>query len=652
MLKRPANLSERNELFQKNLQYFPEYIKQQIRKVELREVEKWIEIVYTKEGNPICKYKINGKVKHINSINPWEEAKNWCDQLPLHQMSTLFVYGCGFGYPLIELVKRVHKDHFVVVFEHNLLIFVAMLHYFDLEPIFQLHNKCIFFLGPFEEFSLQFQNLISTYGLLYLTVPSVLYTPSSRLFKKEYINIQFQIFNRLTQKIFSYGNDHADSLLGLHNMIQNVEKVLENPYLSSLKDKFANVPAFVVANGPSLDQCLDQLKQVKGNALILCCESAIVPLMKNGIKPDAICVLERIPESYLFHFKGKEYPEDIALLALSVVDPRTFISFAGPKIPIFRSYESTSQWINQMVGDESGLFGGSNVSHLSYELAVYMGANPIVFVGQNFAYSVDGLTHSIQSKYTQDAQDYIKRLQSFPVVYVEGNNGSTVLSNSLWVEFRKGLEHLIEQTPNVTVINTTEGGAKIRGATYDLLTNVIEKYCKKSLPFTLDTLLNKSKLTINKSQRNNKIKNLRNALFKFIDIYRALDQLTLERMAIVGQMLDGSEKQDKNGAMKKLYKEYDKNHNHFMEFCRSPIHNQFFQQVILFGYHQINELGIINTFEKLHHSLLIQLRLLEHLSVICQSLIRNFQIAIEKLLLQEVTSFEPFYSGGEDTSES
>lgn len=57
---------------------------------------------------------------------------------------------------------------------------------------------------------------------------------------------------------------------------------------------------------------------------------------------------------------------------------------------------------------------------------------------------------------------------------MEGNDGSKIPSNPLWVEFRKGLEQLIEQTPHVTVINTTEGGAKIKGTTYDTMTNVIK----------------------------------------------------------------------------------------------------------------------------------------------------------------------------------
>ncbi|WP_209124823.1 motility associated factor glycosyltransferase family protein [Alkalihalobacillus sp. BA299] len=636
MSKLSVDLSERNKLFQKNLQYFPEYVKQQIVKVNLKEIEKSIDIVYTKEGAPICKNKKDGRVQHINSQYPWDEAKNWCNQLPLNEMSTLFVYGCGFGYPLIELLKRVHEDTFVVVFEQNLHIFIAMLYYFDLEPIFRKHNKCIFFLGSPDDFSENFQHLILTNSVFHLTVPSVLFTPSSRLFKMEYLNIQSHIFDRLKQQIFAYGSSHNDSLLGFHNMIENIKIVLENPYLTSLKDKFANVPAFIVANGPSLDKSINELKQVKGKGLILCCESAIVPLMKNGIKPDAICVSERTPDSYLYHFQNRKYPKDIALLALAVADPRTFASFAGPKVPIFRSLETTSKWFNQITGDRSGLSGGVNVSHLAYELADYMGANPIVFVGQNFAYGLDGMTHSKHSKYIDEGKGYIEKLKSLPIIYMDGNEVPFVPSNVIWERYRKGLERLIEQTPHVTAINTTKGGAKIKGTSYDSLTNVIEQYCKNRQLNRLDTLLNDCKKNVNIQDRKNKIKNLKIELKKCIEIFRAFNQLTEERKAIIQQLLDGSKAQN----IELLRNAFIENSTHIMKFIRAGVHNMFFQQVIMVGYYQINELGVIHTLEKLRYALQFQMKLFENLSVICQSLVRNFQVAIEKLSTVEITSCE------------
>ncbi|GAA3330791.1 hypothetical protein GCM10020331_084740 [Ectobacillus funiculus] len=154
-----------------------------------------------------------------------------------------------------------------------------------------------------------------------------------------------------------------------------------------------------------------------------------------------------------------------------------------------------------------------------------------------------------------------------------------VPSNPLWVEFRKGLEQLIEQTPHVTIINATEGGAKIKGTISDTLTNVIEKnIAKTSLSYTLDMLLNESKENLDVSHRKKiKSKSLRIELIKYIDIYFALNQSTSERMVIVERLLDGSETKDKYGIGEKNYiRNSNKNNKHIMKFCHSHVHTQFF----------------------------------------------------------------------------
>jgi hypothetical protein len=623
-------MHDRNEIFRKNLQCFPDYIRRLLQTIDLAEVWKRIEIVYTTEGDPICKYKENGSLVHINSKDPWEQAKHWVKRLPFEQLGTIFVYGCGFGYPLFELFKKLHANTIILIFEQNPYIFVAMLHFFDFEPMIRTFPRCVFYVGCFEDFSREFSTLLSTSGVFYLTDPSVLFTPGTRIFRKEYLELQRYIFERLSQQISLLGNDHSDSLIGFHNMTANVGEVLDNPYIGSLKDKFNNVPAFIVANGPSLDANIHELKRVKGKGLIFCCESAIVPLMKNDIKPDAIFVLERNPESYLYHFQDK-YPKDIALLALSVVDPRIFATFAGPKIPIFRSSESTAKWLNQFVGDGSALFGGSNVAHLAYETAVYLGANPIVLVGQDFAYGSDGITHSKQSKYAAEMQEHIEEIQALPVVYVEGNDGSQIPSVPGWVEFRKVLERMIGQNPQVTVINATAGGSKIKGTVRAKLTAVIETYCIGQLPYGLDSLMNDCKKSIDGSMKKHKLKSLELEMKKYIAIYRTLEKWTLQRRRINERLLEGLAQKTIAEAEQERRQVYEQNCREIGTFLNPPMHTVFFQQVILFGQHQINVLGLISSPSKIRKALHIQTIQFDHLNTICQSLVSHFQIAAEKM---------------------
>ncbi len=631
MVESPAILHGRNKLFQKNLQCFPDYIQQKVRQLDGGEIWRDIDIVFTDEGYPICRYREKDRLIHITSRDPLEQAKVWCKSLSAEQLGTVFVYGCGFGYALFELLKRLHEDSVVIVFEQNVYIFAAMLHFFDFEQIFSSHKKCIFFIGNYEDFSNEFHNLVSTYGMLNLTAPAIVFTPGSRMKKLEYRMMQTCIFDRLVQQISAFGNDLGDSLLGFQNMIGNIGEVVKNPYLGSLKGTFKNVPAFIVANGPSLDKNMAELKKVNGKGLILCCESAIVPLMKNEIQPDAICVLERGRESYIYHFENQEYPKEMALLALAVADPRIFSSFSGSKIPVFRNLESTSQWLNEMVGDGHGLFGGSNVSHFAYGTAVYLGANPIVFVGLDLAFGQDGVTHSRQSKYVDEVQEHIEDLQSMPVVYVDGNDGSLLASIQGWVEFRKGLEQMIEQTPQITVVNATEGGAKIKGASYGKLANVIETYCQDDLPYPLHRLLNENKKGIDVQTRMEKLQTLVTELKKYIGMYRALGKYVRQRMEVCTQLLEQSEQQRSFDSVELLRKAYQLNTQVIFTFLQPYIHHLFFQQVILFGYHQLNELGALRSLRRLREAIEIQIDLFHSLNIVCQSVVENFQIALRKV---------------------
>jgi hypothetical protein len=620
-----------------NLQCFPEYIQIQVQSVDPNEVWNRVQIEDFKDGGPpVCNY-YNGECwVQICSENPVNQAQNWADSLRLEEIGAMFVYGCGFGYALAEVLHRVHPDSIVVFFEREIHIFIAMLHMFDLRPLFQKHNKCIFFIGDAKDVAQHFSVLLITHHMYFLTKPAVVYSPGAKLFKKDYSEIHQFVFELLAQQVFARGNDHYDSMLGFRNMVENAPVVVDNPHLRTLWQQFQGVPVFIVANGPSLDRNIQELKRVGHKGLILCCESAIAALMKNGIQPDAIVVAERTPASYQYHFQNIEYSENIILLALSVADPRIFRSFPGQRIPIFRSMESNSQWLNRILADGEGVSGGINVSHLAFELAVYVGANPVVFVGQDLAYGTDGTTHSKHSKYTNEGHYYIDEIKKSPVVYVEGNDdgsgGGPIPSTSAWVDYRKWLEQLIEQNPSRTVINSTEGGAKIQGTQNRKLADVIDQYCTVDLPDTFCDLIREAKAKIDLVQKQAALLNLVVELKKYVEIYRALEKVASKSGEVTARLWAKDELLTSMKHRPAFEKIYEQNNQVIDNFLLPDVHHVFLQLPIIYGHYQINRIGAINSFSKLQDAVKIQVRLFDHLASVCESLARNFQIAAERLL--------------------
>ncbi|SDY18173.1 Uncharacterized conserved protein [Evansella caseinilytica] len=622
------------QMFAKNKELLPGFLKQQLQNIRMEDVWEKINIIYNEKGYPVCRCRIGGEMLQLNSAEPLAQAEHWARQISFAKIRTLFVYGCGFGYPLYAVYKQMHQENIVVVFEQDIHLFTAMLHFFDMGPLLRT-NKFIFFVGDYPDFAEDFRKFVAV-NLYHITVPSVVFPPGLRPLQKKYFPIQERVFEKLVLQTKAIGNSHFDSILGFQHMIDNVQEVLENPYFSSLKNQFKDMPAFIVGNGPSLDKQLHELAAVKEKGLIICCGSAIVPLTKNGIQPDALCVLERSPGIYHHFFENKDYPEEMTLLALAVVDPRVFSSYSGPRIPVFRT-ESNSQFISEYIGDGNGVYAGSSVTHLAFEAAVYMGADPIVLVGQDLAYGSAGMTHSKDSLHKEEQlQHVVARIKSEPVVYVESNDGRLIPASQTWYSFKQILEQMIEQAPEVTVINTTEKGTKIDGTVTAGLKDVIQKYCRERLPNRLNTVISREKAALNMEERKAKLKHLLAMLNMYIEIYRGLEQLTVRRLDKCEALLDAIGTKGISAVKAEARHVYETNESEIAKFFSPQLHVTYFQQVILLARHQINGLGTSCSPVYLCEAIQIQYVLFDHLKTICQSLVRNFQIACGKLSAIEI----------------
>lgn len=195
---------------------------------------------------------------------------------------------------------------------------------------------------------------------------------------------------------------------------------------------------------------------------------------------------------------------------------------------------------------------------------------------------------------------------------------------------------MIEQHSQTAVINATEGGARIKGTLYDRLANVIETYCKDFLPYGLHTLIDEYKKRLDLSERKNKIQDLKIELEKYVAIYRALDQWTSYKKAKCEQLLDVSLQKDLSKVQHELSLQYEQNKTDAMfKFLPGRINPLYFQQVLLVGFHRMNELGPANTSKKFRLAFKYQFEMFDHLNFICKSLVRNFQIALDKIATNE-----------------
>lgn len=277
----------------------------------------------------------------------------------------------------------------------------------------------------------------------------------------------------IKHNIVSHGNDIIDSLMGVEHHFQNLPTMINNPPFTSLLQKKNSNIAIVVSTGPSLTKQLPLLKKVQDYVTIISVDASFPILVKNGIKPDIVTVLERIPETANF-FKDvpAELQKDVIFLLVSIAHQDVVDAISGTKVLVMRPHEYTQYFELNTFGY---LGSGMSAANLAHEVAIAMEYPQCVLIGQDLAFGDDGTSHADNHFFGVNEEDS-EKFNIFTTRY--GGEGK-IKTTLYWNLFREFFEKLIVQTSNVTqTINATEGGARIQGAIELSFKDVVTQFVK------------------------------------------------------------------------------------------------------------------------------------------------------------------------------
>ena len=99
------------------------------KRVELEPLQKIVNVVMSKDGNPIPKI---GSISLHSTYNPFKEASDSLLNFNFNSVDQPVIYGLGFGYHVLEILKRTrHKE--ILVIEPLMAIFQAFLYSVDIK---------------------------------------------------------------------------------------------------------------------------------------------------------------------------------------------------------------------------------------------------------------------------------------------------------------------------------------------------------------------------------------------------------------------------------------------------------------------------------------------------------------------------------------
>jgi hypothetical protein len=256
-----------------------------------------------------------------------------------------------------------------------------------------------------------------------------------------------------------------DESVGFKNHLKNINK--NTPILSGTKK--IDAPICVIANGASLNNDIEWIKQNQQNMIIVSVGTSIRPLQKAGIESDFHIEIERMPqlvdilkpslEKYNGYFVGA-----------SVIDSEHF-KIAKKPLMFVRDASSATGISNYFLKYCSPMVGNTGFSfsaHFSDE--VYM-------IGFDVGFKKDKRIHAEGSLYDdKDDKD-----EGYPV---KGNFSNDIYSNDLLNLSRQSLEMAIALLKPKKVYNLSDG-AYINGTiskhSKDITLSKIDKkkYIKK-----------------------------------------------------------------------------------------------------------------------------------------------------------------------------
>ncbi|KXG76344.1 motility associated factor glycosyltransferase family protein [Thermotalea metallivorans] len=439
-----------------------------------------VEIVDAKDNNKTMYVIHEGKTFYIHSkYAPVKEAYDWIKNLNFDRDSTILIFGCGLAYHIKELCRQICDHNRMLIVEPSIEIFHEALKYIDFTDIINHPNIILIVGDTLKEIEGLLWKYVPWEHMHHLRIASI--TNYHKLFPKEYLDFQNAI-----DKVMREEKLYKNTLLRFaktwqRNLLTNIPYLVRSYDISSLFGIFQNKPVIIVSAGPSLSKNVEFLKDAKGKAMIICVGTALRTVINAGIEPDLIIAMDGGEINYR-HFENIMY-SDIPLVYGIKVFPEILQNHQGKKF-VFYTEDGCMEKILKDLDLEIGVLAcGGSVSNSAFDLAVKMGGNPIIFVGQDLAYT-DGKTHAKYSIYEEDTIKDSENLLKVKDIY-----GKDIVTSPSLFSVLNWFENEIQKDKTERLyIDATEGGAYIEGTRIMPLWQVIREYCQN--PVNIHELLN------------------------------------------------------------------------------------------------------------------------------------------------------------------
>ncbi|WP_457601063.1 motility associated factor glycosyltransferase family protein [Hydrogenivirga sp.] len=370
----------------------------------------------------------------------------------------IVVFGMGFGYHVIELIRRFNVQHMIVV-EPNPIFMNLSLYAIEWKEILDYFSRSrgktfnTIVADEAELIKVQLRKIMSNINPA-MSVHVFLFSHFQSPFFEEVVEF-LKTENPTNPNLWGAIDSELSSL---KHTVGNVKN--KYPVYCRNRPVNENVPVILVGSGPSLDKLRDVLKENIDKALVVSCGTATKALYRMGIKPDIHTVADWQDINYsLLQDIDKRYMKDINIIGASFAHPKIFK--LGRKAGLFLS-------AGKNVGDtffpdyipriENAT---PTVTAASMSLLAHMGFRRFYLIGIDLGSRDRTLHHSKMSDYYKRGSPIYLSENNFNLE-IEANFGGIAYTNYNLLKNKLAMEQTIKKN-KLEVYNLSDG-AKIEGS--------------------------------------------------------------------------------------------------------------------------------------------------------------------------------------------
>ncbi|MCR5044980.1 MAG: DUF115 domain-containing protein [Treponema sp.] len=343
-----------------------------------------------------------------SAYNPLAEAERSAALIKDLDKDILVFAGIGLGYLALSAARipEATQKTFVIL-EPSVQHFFAALATLDFTPLFKI-QKVFFAIGAKTE---EAATLIQCAGGF--DKAKIFSQKSQTAHAQEW----FDDFFKRAQEDKNKAQVNVNTLekfgrLWLKNGARNLPQMQRldgaNIFFNAAIFNSKALPSVLLAAGPSLQEILPHLNEIKKRAVTIAVDTALRACLKAGVQPDFTLLTD--PQYWASrHLAGLTAPESI-LIAESAAYPSVF-RFDCKRILLMSSLFPLGRFVESRLGEKGKLASGGSVSTSAWDFARAIGSKEIYAAGLDLGYP-NKQTHIKGSAFEEGAHYSSSRLNS------------------------------------------------------------------------------------------------------------------------------------------------------------------------------------------------------------------------------------------------